>query len=144
MTPTLSGSPSTPSEPVARRSLPSQPAKLGVAQHQADRIARACRLIESAATPPPLAALAAAAGLSPHHFHRLFKAIVGVTPRAYAQARREAEERERLAKEKAAEEMAAQLMAEEEELKAAEAAATEPMKRAHSAARPKGTRRRRA
>lgn len=96
MTPMLSALSSTPIEPAARRSLPSQPAKLGVAQHQADRIARACRLIESAATPPPLAALAAAAGLSPHHFHRLFKAIVGVTPRAYAQARREARVRERL------------------------------------------------
>lgn len=96
MTLTLSALQSPPREPAACRSLPSQPTSLAVAQHQADRIARACRLIESAATPPPLAALAAAAGLSPHHFHRLFKAIVGVTPRAYAQARREARVRERL------------------------------------------------
>ena len=33
---------------------------------------------------PKLAALAASAGLSPYHFHRVFKAITGVTPKAYA------------------------------------------------------------
>ena len=31
-----------------------------------------------------LAELAASAGLSPYHFHRVFKAITGVTPKAYA------------------------------------------------------------
>lgn len=50
----------------------------------AEAVARACRLIEAAETAPALAELAAAAGLSPHHFHRLFKARVGVTPAAYA------------------------------------------------------------
>ncbi len=38
--------------------------------------------------PLRLDALAAEAGLSPHYFHRLFRAITGVTPRAYANARR--------------------------------------------------------
>ena len=51
-------------------------------------IATACRTIESAETPPALADLAAAAGLSPGWFHRLFKAHTGLTPRAYAAARR--------------------------------------------------------
>lgn len=54
----------------------------------ADRIAAACRQIEQADAPPSLADLAQAAGLSPHHFHRLFKATTGLTPKAYAQARR--------------------------------------------------------
>lgn len=51
-------------------------------------VAAACRRIEQADTPPSLQLLAREAGLSPHQFHRLFKAIAGVTPKAYAQARR--------------------------------------------------------
>lgn len=51
-------------------------------------IARACALLEQAAEPPTLRELAAAAGLSPFHFHRVFKAALGVTPKAYARARR--------------------------------------------------------
>lgn len=51
-------------------------------------IAAACRRIEQAAAPPSLDTLAKSAGMSPHHFHRLFKAITGVTPKAYAQAQR--------------------------------------------------------
>lgn len=50
----------------------------------AEAVARACRLIEAADTPPSLDDLAEAVGLSPHHFHRLFKARTGVTPAAYA------------------------------------------------------------
>lgn len=55
---------------------------------EADQITRACRQIEAAETPPCLAELAVAAGLSPYHFHRLFKRVTGVTPRAYAAAHR--------------------------------------------------------
>lgn len=51
-------------------------------------VALACRLIEQAETPPPLAALAQAAGMSRFHFHRVFKGATGVTPKAYAAARR--------------------------------------------------------
>lgn len=54
-------------------------------------IAEACRRIEAADAPPKLDGLAAAAGMSPWHFHRRFKAVTGLTPRAYAvahQARR--------------------------------------------------------
>ncbi len=56
-------------------------------QHAA-MVARACQLIEEAEEAPSLANLAAAAGLSPFHFHRVFKAVAGVTPRDYAAARR--------------------------------------------------------
>lgn len=38
--------------------------------------------------PPALEALAAAVGYAPHHFHRVFKRAVGVTPAAYVRARR--------------------------------------------------------
>jgi len=55
-----------------------------------DVVAAACRRIEAAETPPSLAALSQAAGLSPFHFHRLFKAATGLTPRAYAAAHRAA------------------------------------------------------
>lgn len=49
-------------------------------------IARACRLIETAEEPPTLEALAAAVGLSPFHFHRMFRRATGVSPKAYAEA----------------------------------------------------------
>lgn len=55
---------------------------------RAEVVARACRLIDAAETVPALDALARAVGLSPFHFHRVFKAVAGVTPRAYADARR--------------------------------------------------------
>ena len=54
----------------------------------ADRVAAACRQIETAATPPSLAQLAQAAGLSAAHFQRVFKALAGVSPKAYADAHR--------------------------------------------------------
>lgn len=51
-------------------------------------IAKACRLIESAVEIPSLETLAQSQNLSSYHFHRLFKSITGVTPRAYAIAQR--------------------------------------------------------
>jgi AraC family transcriptional regulator of adaptative response/methylated-DNA-[protein]-cysteine methyltransferase len=63
----------------------------------ADSVALACRLIEAAETPPSLTVLAAAVGLSPFHFQRRFKAAVGLTPAAYARARRSQRIREALA-----------------------------------------------
>jgi AraC family transcriptional regulator of adaptative response/methylated-DNA-[protein]-cysteine methyltransferase len=50
---------------------------------------------------PSLAELSAACGLSPQHLHRQFKAITGVTPKAFAIARRAEAVRERLADAKA-------------------------------------------
>ncbi|MFT4047351.1 MAG: bifunctional DNA-binding transcriptional regulator/O6-methylguanine-DNA methyltransferase Ada [Solimonas sp.] len=53
----------------------------------AQRIADVCRYIEAYADGKlPLADLAARAHLSPFHFQRRFKAIVGVSPREYAEA----------------------------------------------------------
>ncbi|PGH56541.1 bifunctional DNA-binding transcriptional regulator/O6-methylguanine-DNA methyltransferase Ada [Azospirillum palustre] len=57
---------------------------------RAEAVAAACRLIEEAEEAPQLDQLAAAAGMSPHHFHRIFKQVAGVTPRAYVQAQRAA------------------------------------------------------
>lgn len=51
-------------------------------------VLRACRMIEKADKAPTLKALAAEAGLSPFYFHKRFKAVVGVTPRAYMASRR--------------------------------------------------------
>ncbi|MCJ2083398.1 bifunctional DNA-binding transcriptional regulator/O6-methylguanine-DNA methyltransferase Ada [Methylobacterium sp. J-090] len=56
------------------------------AQRHAEAVARACRLIGEAEEPPALAALARAAALSPFHFHRVFRSVTGVTPKAYAEA----------------------------------------------------------
>ncbi len=59
------------------------------AEREAGLVARACRAIEAAEQPPSLVELAAAAGCSRFHFHRLFRRITGVTPRAYAAAHRQ-------------------------------------------------------
>ncbi|MGZ3397646.1 MAG: bifunctional DNA-binding transcriptional regulator/O6-methylguanine-DNA methyltransferase Ada [Caulobacteraceae bacterium] len=59
-------------------------------------VAKACRLIEQNEEPLSLAALAEAVELSPGYFHRLFKAVTGLTPKAYSQARRAEKVRERL------------------------------------------------
>jgi AraC family transcriptional regulator, regulatory protein of adaptative response / methylated-DNA-[protein]-cysteine methyltransferase len=56
------------------------------ARHAA--IVAAARTIERAETPPPLASLAAQAGMSPGHFQRVFKAATGLSPRGYAAALR--------------------------------------------------------
>lgn len=76
-----------------RRCQPDGPSR---AERHAACVTLACRTIESAESPPDLAALAAVAGLSPHHFHRVFKAVTGLTPRAYARAQRAARVREGL------------------------------------------------
>src|SRR5436305_843620 len=51
-------------------------------------VANICRVIEVEEGMPSLSALAARAGLSLYHFHRVFKSVTGVTPRAYAAAQR--------------------------------------------------------
>lgn len=57
-----------------------------VTNEYAAKVAAACRTIEGAKTLPSLAQLAAQAGWTQFHFHRIFKAITGLTPRAYAHA----------------------------------------------------------
>ncbi|MSR14380.1 MAG: bifunctional DNA-binding transcriptional regulator/O6-methylguanine-DNA methyltransferase Ada [Gammaproteobacteria bacterium] len=60
-----------------------RPNELALATKHADGVAKACRLMESEDPRPRLAALAEAAGLSPFHFHRVFKTLTGITPKAY-------------------------------------------------------------
>jgi AraC family transcriptional regulator of adaptative response/methylated-DNA-[protein]-cysteine methyltransferase len=50
----------------------------------AQLVARACRMIDGSYDPPSLDSLAQHVGLSPFHFHRIFKSVTGLTPRAYA------------------------------------------------------------
>lgn len=57
-------------------------------EREAALVARACRTIEQADEMPTLDQLAQQAEVSPFHFHRLFRRIAGVTPRAYAAAYR--------------------------------------------------------
>jgi AraC family transcriptional regulator, regulatory protein of adaptative response / methylated-DNA-[protein]-cysteine methyltransferase len=78
-----------------KRCKPDEPS---LDQQHAGKVAQACQLIESADETPKLEDLAAAVGLSPYHFHRIFKAALGVTPKAYATAHRHKRVRERLGK----------------------------------------------
>ena len=68
----------------------------GLAAQHAAIAARACRLIETAEQLPALDALATNSGLSRFHFHRIFKSVTGVTPKAYAAAHRAAKVRKAL------------------------------------------------
>jgi AraC family transcriptional regulator of adaptative response/methylated-DNA-[protein]-cysteine methyltransferase len=60
----------------------------GIAARQAAIVAALCRHIDESEQAPALDELAARAGWSPYHLHRVFKAITGLTPRAYAAAQR--------------------------------------------------------
>ena len=78
-----------------KRCRPDQPPR---ADERAAAVARACRLIEASDSPPGLDALAKAAGMSRFHFHRVFRAITGITPRAYAAAHRARRVRDELSR----------------------------------------------
>jgi len=78
-----------------RRCKPDGPSLQAV---HAAKIAGICRYIEAADETPSLAILAGQAGMSPYHFHRVFKAVTGVTPAAYAAARRSSRVRDELGK----------------------------------------------
>jgi AraC family transcriptional regulator of adaptative response/methylated-DNA-[protein]-cysteine methyltransferase len=68
-----------------KRCRPGAPA---LDEQHAAAVAKACRLIERSEESPDLSALADAAGMSRFHFHRVFKALTGLTPKAYAAAHR--------------------------------------------------------
>jgi len=82
-----------------QRCRPGQPSALA---HHAALVTQACRLIEEADAAPTLDALAASLGLSSSHLHRIFKQATGLTPRAYAAARREQRVRQALGPQSAA------------------------------------------
>ncbi|MES2015772.1 MAG: bifunctional DNA-binding transcriptional regulator/O6-methylguanine-DNA methyltransferase Ada [Pseudomonadota bacterium] len=69
------------------RCKPDQPP---LAERHALVVARACRLIDAAEDEPNLDQLAEACGMSRFHFHRIFKAHTGITPKAYAAAQKAA------------------------------------------------------
>jgi AraC family transcriptional regulator of adaptative response/methylated-DNA-[protein]-cysteine methyltransferase len=74
-----------------------RPNEAPLAERHAAVVAHACRLIEEAEEAPSLDALAKSGGMSRFHFHRVFKAVTGVTPKAYAAARRAERVRDELA-----------------------------------------------
>lgn len=51
-------------------------------------VEKACKMIEESEKEPTLNQLADAVGLSPAHFHRLFKKTIGITPKQYATEKR--------------------------------------------------------
>lgn len=57
-------------------------------EERARIVADLCRYIEAADHGPSLAELARRAGWSIHHTHRTFKALTGLTPKAYGEAER--------------------------------------------------------
>jgi AraC family transcriptional regulator of adaptative response/methylated-DNA-[protein]-cysteine methyltransferase len=66
------------------------------AARRAGLVAEACRLIESVDTELSLDQLAEKAGMSAFHFHRVFKAETGLTPKEYAVTTRVKRVREQL------------------------------------------------
>jgi AraC family transcriptional regulator of adaptative response/methylated-DNA-[protein]-cysteine methyltransferase len=76
------------------------PNRRAMPDEHADKVVRACRMIERAIEEadaiPGLAELAAHAGISRYHFHRLFRKVTGLTPKEYGSAHRERRVRARL------------------------------------------------
>nr|AIA10903.1 metal binding domain of Ada [uncultured bacterium] len=79
------------------RCKPDQPP---LAERQARAVAEACRLIDALEDAPDFDAVARAVGMSRFHFQRVFKLHAGLTPNAYAAARRAARVRAALGQER--------------------------------------------
>ncbi len=75
------------------------PNAASLAERNAAFVVEACRLIEAAEELPKLDDLAASVGLSPFYFHRQFKAVTGLTPKAYGVAHRTRKVRQELSTE---------------------------------------------
>lgn len=65
-----------------------QPDRIHPDQQRAQRIVEACRILAASETPLTLNAIASQVAMSPWHFHRLFKSVTGLTPKAWQQALR--------------------------------------------------------
>jgi len=76
-----------------KRCTPDQPS---LVERRTATVTRACRRIEASDQALSLETLARAAGMSPFHFHRVFRALTGLTPRGYAIAHRDSRVRRQL------------------------------------------------
>jgi AraC family transcriptional regulator, regulatory protein of adaptative response / methylated-DNA-[protein]-cysteine methyltransferase len=76
-----------------RRCKPDAPS---LAAQRTELVAQLCRLLETSEQEPTLSELAHHAQLSVFHLHRVFKAVTGLTPKAYAAAHRAKRMREQL------------------------------------------------
>jgi len=79
-----------------RASRHSSADRTAAATQRASLVAEACRLIDASEVQPNLEELAKQANMSPFHFHRVFKAETGLTPKAYTSASRARRLREEL------------------------------------------------
>jgi AraC family transcriptional regulator, regulatory protein of adaptative response / methylated-DNA-[protein]-cysteine methyltransferase len=75
-----------------------QPNGPSAQEREAQLVAHACRILEANEKPQKLDELARIIGLSPFHFHRLFKKVTGLTPKAYATAQRNETVRQKLSR----------------------------------------------
>jgi AraC family transcriptional regulator of adaptative response/methylated-DNA-[protein]-cysteine methyltransferase len=71
-----------------RACLRCKPTLPPLAERQAQAVAQACRLLDAATEGADLDSVAQACGMSRFHFQRVFKAHTGITPKAWAAARR--------------------------------------------------------
>lgn len=76
-----------------KRCKPDQPK---LSEQHALKVELACRLIETAEAMPTLEELASHVDISVYHFHRIFKAVTGLTPKAYASGHRSKALKEKL------------------------------------------------
>jgi AraC family transcriptional regulator, regulatory protein of adaptative response / methylated-DNA-[protein]-cysteine methyltransferase len=76
-----------------RRCRPDEPS---LHERHAAAVREACHRIEEAEELPSLKSMAQAAGMSTYHFHRIFKAACGMTPKRYAEACRARKMRDEL------------------------------------------------
>ncbi|RYD79173.1 MAG: methylphosphotriester-DNA--protein-cysteine methyltransferase family protein, partial [Verrucomicrobiaceae bacterium] len=65
-----------------------RPLGITLEEEHSAAVAKVCRVIETSDELPTLDILAKSAGMSRFYFHRTFKAITGLTPKAYAMAHR--------------------------------------------------------
>ena len=66
-----------------------RPEDADMADSQTEMVRRACAAIDAATDgPPTLAVLGESLGVSPHHLQRVFKKLMGISPRQYADERR--------------------------------------------------------
>lgn len=74
------------------------PDGISLEHHRNDTVYAACERIKQSAENLSLNELASVSQLSPHHFHRIFKSVTGVTPKEYQKAIQQSRVRDALSK----------------------------------------------